>query len=127
LKECGALTLDGDGLSSGKVDQYDGVVTSLGKMMKALPLDVQLSRLIMLGFVFGVPEDAISIACLSSVENVVKFVPGKELEAWYSRFCWSSCSFSDSIALLDAYKVSKAVAASWFCVFISTEVQFYLT
>jgi ATP-dependent RNA helicase TDRD9 len=50
-----------------EIRPFDGDLTYLGKMMAALPIDIELSRLIALGHVFGlVYETVVITACLST-------------------------------------------------------------
>ena len=47
----------------------DGQLTAIGRVMAKLPLDVRLTKLILLGHVFGLLDDCVHIgmlACLSS-------------------------------------------------------------
>lgn len=55
LKECGALTLK----CRGRVTRSDGDLTFLGRVMAHLPLDVHLSKFIVLGQIFSCLKDAI--------------------------------------------------------------------
>lgn len=55
LKEAGALLKTVNGVYS----KIDGDLTFIGRIMAALPIDVQRSRLIILGYCFGVIEDCI--------------------------------------------------------------------
>lgn len=41
--------------------QYDGQLTAIGQVMANLPLDVRLSKLILLGHVFGLLDDCVYI------------------------------------------------------------------
>jgi len=56
LKELGALYLEKD------VEDfvpYDGKLTIMGRLMASLPLNISLSRLVILGYVFSVLEESI--------------------------------------------------------------------
>lgn len=55
--QVGALTIDVDGV----YEAYDGDLTVMGSLMSKLPFDIRYSRLIALGHVFGVLEEAVII------------------------------------------------------------------
>lgn len=57
LKEVGALYK----YTNGEYTIDDGDITYMGRIMAFLPLDVRLTRLIMLGYVFSALEEAIII------------------------------------------------------------------
>lgn len=56
LKDMGALQLS---LGSEAYSPIDGDLTFLGRIMASLPIDVRASRLIVIGFCFGVFEECI--------------------------------------------------------------------
>lgn len=71
LKELGALYKTVDGSYS----IQDGDITYIGRIMANLPLSVHLTRLIILGYVFGVLDDAIIMGknvVLNIVEKICK-------------------------------------------------------
>lgn len=55
LKELGAMLHT----TNGKVKTHDGDITFMGTVMANLPVDVRVSRLIILGYIFSVLEDSI--------------------------------------------------------------------
>lgn len=57
LKEVGALYTTVNGTYS----VQDGDLSYMGRIMAALPLDIRLTRLIVLGYIYSVLEDAIII------------------------------------------------------------------
>ncbi|XP_076341844.1 ATP-dependent RNA helicase TDRD9-like [Tachypleus tridentatus] len=73
--------------------------------MALLPLDVRLSRLIMLGHVFGCLRECIIIAASLHLKSFFSKPFGKLLEAYKSRLAWADGSFSDCLAFLKAYNV----------------------
>lgn len=100
LKEVGAL-LDKDQ----NIQEFDGEMTPLGHVMAQLPLDVHVSKLIILGQLFGVLQDAIIIAASMSVKDIFN-IDFKDLDLTYNeKLYWASSSESDSIACLNAFKV----------------------
>lgn len=103
LKEVGALTLAVDGAH----DAYDGDLTFMGNVMAKLPIDFRLGRLIVLGYVFGCVDDTIIIAAGLSTKSPFSHPYIKRLEAYLSKFGWSSRIYSDCFALLNCYNVNK--------------------
>jgi len=63
LKEVGALYLTVDGI----YDPLDGDLTYWGTIMSRLPLDTRQSRLIILGYIFNMLEEAIIIGKRATV------------------------------------------------------------
>lgn len=57
LKEMGAMLMT----INGKTTVRDGDITYIGEIMSRLPIDVKLSKMIALGFCFGVMEESIII------------------------------------------------------------------
>lgn len=105
LKEASALTTVVDG----EINRYDGELTFLGKVMACLPLDIRVSKMIILGFVFNCLEDCIIIAACLSIQSMFSKPFQKLLEAYKSRLAWSDGSFSDCLAMLQAYKTWKDI------------------
>lgn len=100
LKEVGAL-LDKDQ----SIQEFDGELTPLGRVMAALPLEIHVSKLIILGHLFGVLQDAIIIAASMTVKDIFN-IDFQELEYTYNeKLYWAGQSDSDSIACLNAFKV----------------------
>lgn len=60
LKEVGALYTTVNGVYT----VQDGDISYMGRIMAALPLNIRLSRLIVLGYIFSILEDAIIIGKL---------------------------------------------------------------
>lgn len=57
LKEMGALLLT----CHGDINQMDGDISFIGRIMTSLPLDVKISKLIILGYCFSILEECIII------------------------------------------------------------------
>lgn len=57
LKEMGAMLTT----TKGKIVPRDGDITYIGEVMSRLPIDVKLSKLIALGYCFGVLDECIII------------------------------------------------------------------
>ncbi|XP_029835089.3 ATP-dependent RNA helicase TDRD9 [Ixodes scapularis] len=101
LKEVSALTMG----AMGSFSPYDGDLTFVGRVMAQLPLDVRISKMIILGFVFDCLEDCIIIAACLSVQSMFSRPFQKLIEAYKSRLAWADGSFSDCLAMLQAYKL----------------------
>lgn len=101
LKRVGALTV-----KKGEFyDQEDGDLTFLGELMAQLPLDVQVARFVILGHVFDILDDCIIIAACLSMQNFFINSFNNKLEAYKARLAWADNSWSDPIALYNAYKL----------------------
>jgi len=101
LKQIGALS----STYEGKLSDIDGDLTELGKIISFLPIDVHLSKLIVVASLLDVLEDAIIVAgCLSTNRTVVKHLYGNLLESYDNKLNWSHGSYSDLIVSLDVYK-----------------------
>jgi ATP-dependent RNA helicase TDRD9 len=53
--QAGALLLESHGLP----DMYDGDITFMGHVMAALPVDIHIAKMILLGHIFSVLEECI--------------------------------------------------------------------
>lgn len=101
LKEVGALVDEDD-----SYQLFDGKLTDLGKIMVELPLDIRISKLIMLGHVFGVLRDAIILGASMAVKNVFSLEQCHTTVSSYTiRKKWACNSDSDCIATLNVYKM----------------------
>ncbi|PIK52137.1 putative ATP-dependent RNA helicase TDRD9 isoform X2 [Apostichopus japonicus] len=121
LKEVGALTT----VTSEAMNPHDGELTFLGRILAALPVDVKIGKLIVMGYVFGCLKECLIIGipppplrALSPDHNIhhwrVAKVPpcpeefsslsyGRHLEAYKARMRWANGSFGDPIAILNGY------------------------
>lgn len=86
LKELGALL----NTTRGKVKAHDGDITFMGVVMANLPIDVRLSRLIILGYMFSVLDETIIMGKL----NGHTFVENRLFANWYHDFsiCFHSAA-----------------------------------
>ncbi|XP_012523502.1 probable ATP-dependent RNA helicase spindle-E [Monomorium pharaonis] len=98
LKEVGAL-LKRNG------QEFDGEMTPLGRVMASLPLDVHVSKLIVLGHLYGVLSDAIIIAASMTVKDMFNIGFFESETTYHEKMYWSANSDSDSLACLNAFKV----------------------
>jgi HrpA-like RNA helicase len=81
-------------------DGFDGDLTFVGLVMADIPLDVHLTKLILMGHVFGFLEEAIIMACSTSQQSFFlrEFDYKKQLQTFYSQHSWSNDSESDLLA-----------------------------
>ncbi len=94
LKEVGALTLSkkqDDGTID--CDPSDGDLTYAGKIMANLPIDVRLSKLILLGHVFGKLKEAIIIAAGLSTKTIFTNLYKSYMESYKSKWLWAAGNF----------------------------------
>ncbi|RXG53979.1 putative ATP-dependent RNA helicase TDRD9 [Armadillidium vulgare] len=81
LKQLGALALK----TGDKISTLDGDLTFLGHVAAALPLDLQLSKLIVLGYIFGCLKETVIIAAGLSLKNFHSTPFQDELNAFLSK------------------------------------------
>ncbi len=79
LKEVGALTIH---MGQDEIRPFDGDLTFLGKIMAALPIDIELSRLIALGHAFGLVYETVVIAACLSTKSIFKIYYKDRLAAY---------------------------------------------
>ncbi|CAF1398035.1 unnamed protein product [Adineta steineri] len=101
LKELGALTIH---MGQGEIRPFDGDLTFLGKIMAALPIDIELSRLIALGHAFGLVYEAVIIAACLSTKSIFKIYYKDTLATYKSKFNFAAGTFCDCHAFLNVYK-----------------------
>lgn len=103
LKEIGAITrFDKDGKFSSK----DGDLTSMGKIMSILPVDVRIAKLIVLGYTFRCLNECIIMGIglnSRSIFTLTKSDAKHKLEEYEQKLEFSRGSASDPIAMLNAY------------------------
>lgn len=101
LKQIGALS----STYEGELSDVDGDLTELGQVISNLPIDVHLSKLLVVAYFLDVLEDAIIVAsCLSTNRTVVKHLYGKLIESYKNKLNWAKGSNSDLFVSLDVYK-----------------------
>uniref|UniRef100_A0A182JZG9 Probable ATP-dependent RNA helicase spindle-E n=1 Tax=Anopheles christyi TaxID=43041 RepID=A0A182JZG9_9DIPT len=103
LKELGALLRTAKGV----YDLQDGDITYLGHIMSTLPLDVHLAKLVALGYVFSVLDEAVIIAAGMNVKNI--FCQLRSIEALQVKRHFANGSASDGIAILNAYNWWRSI------------------
>ncbi|XP_055594148.1 probable ATP-dependent RNA helicase spindle-E isoform X2 [Uranotaenia lowii] len=102
LKEIGAMLKT----VKGNYEQLDGDLTYLGRIMSKLPLDLRVTKLIILGYMFSVLEEAIIIGAGMNVKNIFK--NQSSLREYTQKMYWADGSGSDGIAILNAYTAWKS-------------------
>ncbi|XP_076234970.1 tudor domain containing 9 protein spindle E [Calliopsis andreniformis] len=100
LKEAGALLN-----KNNDMQKLDGELTDLGRVMANLPLDIHITKLLMLGHVFSVLKDTIIIAASLSVKDMFSSPFQQKLLAYNAKLSWAGNSCSDCIAFMNVYKV----------------------
>ena len=100
LQEMGALLTTVDG----RQDREDGDLTVLGEVLARLPVDVRLGKLIVLGHIFGVLVEAVIIAAGLNGKSIFTSPFNKRVEAYKNRLHWADRSFSDCLAILNAFR-----------------------
>lgn len=103
LKEAGGLLLTCDGAFT----PHDGDLTYLGLLMAQLPLDIRLTRLIALGYIFSILPECIVMAASMSLKSVFSNPFKEKMLAYNSKLEWADASCSDCIAFLNVFKVYK--------------------
>ncbi|XP_067635728.1 probable ATP-dependent RNA helicase spindle-E [Eurosta solidaginis] len=104
LKEVGALFTTVNGVYS----IQDGDLSFMGRVMAGMPLDIRLTRLILLGYIFSSLDEAIIMAAGLSVRSIFKSSvdrsAGKsEADAYIEKLTWADGSGSDLFAIFKAY------------------------
>ncbi len=102
LKEAGALTICNE---NGHVNPNDGELTYAGEIMAALPVDIKLSKLILLGLVFGKLRECIIIAAALSTKTFFTCYYKSYLESYKSKWYWSQGTFCDALTIVNAFNV----------------------
>lgn len=101
LKEIGALTDETD-----SYQLFDGKLTELGKIMANLPLDIRISKLIMLGHVFGILRDTVILGASMAIKDIFSVEQcHPTVSSYMTRKKWANDSDSDCIATLNVYKM----------------------
>ncbi|KAJ9575275.1 hypothetical protein L9F63_025775, partial [Diploptera punctata] len=97
----GALLLE----NPGSKDPYNGDITLMGHVMAKLPIDIHISKLIVLGHVFSVLEECIIMGAAMSLKSVFSTPFQERLAAYNSKLTWADSSCSDCISFLNSYRV----------------------
>ncbi|XP_017772489.1 PREDICTED: probable ATP-dependent RNA helicase spindle-E [Nicrophorus vespilloides] len=119
LKETGALLMK----CRGEFVKDDGDLTFLGTIMRNLPIDIKLSKMICLGLIYCCYEDCIIIAAGCTVPTIFATPFQERLKSYSNHLLWADGSCSDLIALLNLYKVWKRKRRMGAFLHKSSEVQ----
>lgn len=101
MKELAALLMTSNGI----ISPHDGDITFIGRVMASLPVDVHITRLFILGHLFGVFDEAVIIGCCMSCKSIFRAPFKERLESYNAKLTWADSSCSDPIACLNAYQV----------------------
>ena len=110
LKEVGALSLktrNSDGSFTNS--PFDGDITYVGSVMANLPIDVRLSKLILLGHTFGKLNESIIIAAGLSTKTFFTCFFKSYLESFKAKWVWSEGWMCDCIAILNAFNLWQSM------------------
>ncbi|XP_078671642.1 ATP-dependent RNA helicase TDRD9-like isoform X2 [Branchiostoma floridae x Branchiostoma belcheri] len=118
LKEVGALST----VTSGEVNPYDGDLTFIGRVLAALPVDIRVGKLLLLGHVFGFLREVLVIGASLSLKSFFAKPFRGDLASYRSKMAWSEDSFSDCLAMLYAYRGWQEVSQSGQCTSRQQEV-----
>jgi ATP-dependent RNA helicase TDRD9 len=89
LKEVGALTIKcKNAINVYMNNPYDGDLTYIGYVMANLPIDVRLTKLILLGHVFGKLREAVIIAAGLSNKTFFTCYYKSYLESFKAKWLW---------------------------------------
>lgn len=102
LKELGALTKFD---RNGEFCYHDGELTFMGSIIAALPLDVRISKFIVLGYLFSVLDEAIIIGAGLNLKSIFVHAFDRKIDCYIEKLDWADGSESDCIAILNAYTI----------------------
>ena len=91
----------------GAMSPHNESLTPLGRLLVDLPIEPRLAKLILLGLVYGAPDEALTIAAALSSARSPFLVPVASMEARTmdaARRRLAHGTQSDHIALLNAYR-----------------------
>ena len=100
LKEVGALTIR----QNGKINHLDGDITFLGRVLGALPVDVHIGKLLLIGYTFGVLEECLVIGACLSLKSIFSSSFLNDLKTYSNKMRWANDSSCDMLASLNAFK-----------------------
>lgn len=82
----------------------NGELTFIGKIMSILPIDVRLSKLIVMGWMFSMFDDILIIAATLSVQSIFQNRFSNKMNDYLMKLKWANGSSCDATAMLNAYK-----------------------
>ncbi|PSN47186.1 putative ATP-dependent RNA helicase spindle-E [Blattella germanica] len=74
-------------------------------LLKELPVDIHIAKMIVLGHMFSVLEECIIMGAAMSLKSLFSTPFQERLLAYVSKLTWADSSCSDCISFLNAYKV----------------------
>ena len=98
LQELGALLTT----VQGQRVRGDGDLTVLGEVVARLPLDVRLGKLVVLGHIFGLLNEAITIAVGLNGKSIFTAPFHQRVQAYRHKLEWGGGLWSDGLAVLRA-------------------------
>lgn len=101
LKELGGLQR----LENGFFQSQDGKLTYVGRIMAGLPLDVRITKFIIVGYMFSVFDEAIVIGAGLNGKSIFRNNFNRKFDDYSQKLCWTDSSSCDFIAILNAYKL----------------------
>ncbi|GAU98180.1 hypothetical protein RvY_09360 [Ramazzottius varieornatus] len=101
LMESGALSIPSRWSSS---KNLDGQLTSVGRIMSNLPLDIPLSRLVILSIAFGCVEEGIQLAACLASRSFWDVNFGNDRDKYRMKMVWDRGYHSDLLATLNAFQ-----------------------
>ena len=80
-------------------------MTVLGEVVAKLPVDVKLGKLVVLGHIFGVLEEAVIIASGLNGKSIFTSPFDQRVQSYKNKLHWADRTHSDCFAILAAYQV----------------------
>lgn len=102
LKELGGLQIFD--MCDNNFNTNDGDLTYIGHVMASLPIDVRLSKLIVMGYVFSASDDIMMIAALLSINSIFQNRFNRKMDDYLMKLKWAQGSACDAITMLNAFK-----------------------
>lgn len=100
LKEHGGLLVTD---KNGTFEYHDGELTFLGEIMSALPCDIRVSKLIVLGYLFSVLDESIIIGAGLNFKGIFLNTLNNRMGDYNLKVYWSDGTGSDCLATYNAY------------------------
>ncbi|CAG9798816.1 unnamed protein product [Chironomus riparius] len=100
IKEHGGMLIHDD---IGNFDYHDGKLTFIGEIMAALPCDIRITKLIVLGYLFSVLDESIIIAAGLNFKAIFINSLTDKMGAYCRKMYWSDGTGSDCLATFNAY------------------------
>ncbi|XP_022106993.1 putative ATP-dependent RNA helicase TDRD9 [Acanthaster planci] len=101
LKEVGALSTTTGGVIS--PSDSDGDLTFVGRVLANLPVDIRIGKVLLLGHVFDCLKECLIIGASLSLKSFFARPYKDPLKAYGAKLDWANNSFSDCIAILNAF------------------------